>query len=103
MFITLYSALQSLGVSNKVDGIDGDTYEGIIWKNGERLVSKKQVEDEIQRLKDEQNKNKYKERRAKEYPDFNDYLDGIVKGDDAQIQAYIEACLKVKNKYPKPQ
>jgi hypothetical protein len=43
----------------------------------------------------------YKEQRAKEYPDFKDYIDGIVKGDNAQVQAYINACLAVKNKYPK--
>jgi hypothetical protein len=43
----------------------------------------------------------YKELRAKEYPDFKDYLDGIVKGDQAQIQAYIDACQAVKAKYPK--
>ena len=43
----------------------------------------------------------YKEKRAKEYPAVTDYLDGIVKGDQAQIQAYIDACQAVKNKYPK--
>jgi len=43
----------------------------------------------------------YKEKRAAEYPSFTDYLDGIVKGDNAQIQAYIDACLAVKAKYPK--
>ncbi len=43
----------------------------------------------------------YKELRAKEYPDFKYYLDGIVKNDKAQIQAYIDACLAVKEKYPK--
>lgn len=43
----------------------------------------------------------YKELRAKEYPPMTDYLDGIVKGDHAQVQAYIDACLAVKNKYPK--
>jgi hypothetical protein len=45
----------------------------------------------------------YKYQRAAEYPDFKDYLDGIVKGDQAQIQAYIDACNAVKNKYPKGQ
>lgn len=44
----------------------------------------------------------YKVQRAAEYPDFRDYLDGVVKGDQAQIQAYIDACLAVKAKYPKP-
>ena len=43
----------------------------------------------------------YKELRAREYPSITDYLDGIVKGDNAQVQAYIDACLAVKAKYPK--
>jgi hypothetical protein len=43
----------------------------------------------------------YKAKRAAEYPAFTDYLDGIVKGDNAQVQAYIDACNAVKNKYPK--
>lgn len=43
----------------------------------------------------------YKYQRAKEYPPITDYIDGIVKGDNAQVQAYIDACLAVKEKYPK--
>jgi hypothetical protein len=43
----------------------------------------------------------YAEKRAAEYPNFLDYVDGIVKGDQAQVQAYIDACLAVKTKYPK--
>ena len=43
----------------------------------------------------------YKDKRAVEYPPITDYLDGIVKGDNAQVQAYIDACLAVKAKYPK--
>jgi len=42
-----------------------------------------------------------KSNRANEYPDFKDYLDGIVKGDQAQIDKYIADCLAVKAKYPK--
>lgn len=45
---------------------------------------------------------KYQRQRAAEYPPMTDYLDGIVKGDQAQVQAYIDACLAVKAKYPKP-
>jgi hypothetical protein len=41
--------------------------------------------------------------RRMEYPPVTDYIDGVVKGDQAQIQAYIDACLAVKAKYPKPQ
>jgi len=43
----------------------------------------------------------YKAKRAAEYPPMTDYLDGVVKGDQAQIDAYIAACLAVKTKYPK--
>ena len=44
----------------------------------------------------------YKQNRAAEYPPITDYIDGVVKGDQAQVQAYINACLAVKAKYPKP-
>ena len=43
----------------------------------------------------------YIAKRAAEYPSITDYIDGVVKGDQAQIQAYIDACLAVKAKYPK--
>lgn len=45
---------------------------------------------------------KYQRDRAAEYPSINNYIDGVVKGDQAQIQTYIDACLAVKLKYPKP-
>ena len=43
----------------------------------------------------------YIAKRQAEYPPMADYLDAIVKGDTAQQQAYIDACLAVKAKYPK--
>ena len=43
----------------------------------------------------------YIAKRQAEYPPMADYLDAIVKGDIAQQQAYIDACLAVKAKYPK--
>jgi hypothetical protein len=42
-------------------------------------------------------------KRDREYPPITDYLDGVVKGDQAQIDAYIAACQAVKTKYPKPE
>lgn len=45
---------------------------------------------------------KYLALREAEYPPMTDYLDAVVKGDQAQIDAYIAACQKVKLKYPKP-
>jgi hypothetical protein len=43
----------------------------------------------------------YISKRAAEYPPITDYLDGIVKNDRAQIEAYVAACVAVKAKYPK--
>lgn len=41
--------------------------------------------------------------RTGEYPPIEEYIDGVVKDDQAQIQSYIDACLAVKAKYPNPQ
>jgi hypothetical protein len=45
--------------------------------------------------------NAYKAKRIAEYPPIIDYLDGVVKGDQTQIDKYIADCLAVKAKYPK--
>ena len=45
--------------------------------------------------------NAYQRQRAAEYPPVADYIDGVVKGDQAQIDKYIADCLAVKAKYPK--
>lgn len=44
----------------------------------------------------------YIAKRQAEYPSFIDYLDGVVKGDQAQIDKYIADCQAVKSRYPKP-
>ena len=43
----------------------------------------------------------YQEKRQAEYPPYVDYLDGVVKGDQVQIDKYIADCNAIKNKYPK--
>lgn len=58
---------------------------------------------EVARQQAEWDALEYQRLRSLEYPDFRDYLDGIVKGDQDQIQAYIDACQAVKAKYPKPE
>ena len=45
--------------------------------------------------------NAYKAKRVAEYPPITDYLDGVVKGNQVQIDKYIADCLAVKAKYPK--
>jgi len=41
-------------------------------------------------------------KRMLEYPPMVDYIDGVVKGDNAQVQAYIDKCNEIKAKYPRP-
>jgi hypothetical protein len=43
----------------------------------------------------------YQQLRAAAYPPMADYLDAVVKGDAVATQAYKDACLAVKAKYPK--
>jgi hypothetical protein len=44
----------------------------------------------------------YVDKRRGEYPPIEDYIDGVVKGDQTQIDEYVQKCLDVKLKYPKP-
>lgn len=44
----------------------------------------------------------YQRDRKQEYPPIEDYIDGVVKSDQDQIDEYIQKCLAVKAKYPKP-
>jgi len=43
----------------------------------------------------------YKSKRKAEYPPVTDYIDGVVKGDQVQIDKYIADCLAVKQRFPK--
>lgn len=43
----------------------------------------------------------YADLRRAAYPPLTDLIDGLVKDDAAQIQAYKDACLAVKALYPK--
>tara|TARA_Y100001951_G_C11122133_1_gene173404 strand:+ start:308 stop:547 length:240 start_codon:yes stop_codon:yes gene_type:complete len=46
-------------------------------------------------------KQKWIMRRQMAYPPVTDWLDGMVKGDQAQMDKYVADCLAVKDKYPK--
>jgi hypothetical protein len=64
-------------------------------------VTDQQINDEMVRLQREYDAKDYQRKRATEYPPMTDYLDGVVKGDQAQIDKYIADCNAVKAKYPK--
>jgi len=81
---------------------NGDTYDGITWLSEDiSKPTEAELFAECERLQAEYIANAYKAKRAAEYPPITDYLDGVVKGDQAQIDKYIADCLAVKTKYPK--
>ena len=81
--------------------VSADDINQITWENGTTPIPANQILAKQQELITEYNSNKYQRDRSKEYPDFKEYLDGIVKSDQAQIDKYIADCLAVKAKYPK--
>lgn len=83
--------------------LTGDEYAGLTWISEDiKQPTEAAVNKEIKRLQAEYDANEYQRLRAAEYPSINDYIDGVVKGDQEQVDAYIAACLAVKAKYPKP-
>jgi hypothetical protein len=81
--------------------VNAEDINQITWLNGTTPIPANQILAKQIELQAEYNSNQYQRDRANEYPDFKDYLDGIVKGDQAQIDKYIADCLAVKAKYPK--
>lgn len=98
------SALQSLYPTCNWILRGTDSLENLEWnEKNVPIPTKAELDAEIVRLQAEWNSTEYQRLRSAEYPDFKEYLDGIVKGDQEQQQAYIDACLAVKAKYPKPE
>ena len=83
--------------------LEGFTYGTLEWLDTNTIP--KPPEDilvaEVARLQAEYDALEYQRQRAAEYPDPRLYFDAIVKGNNVQKQAYIDACLAVKAKYPK--
>ena len=83
---------------------EGNTYAGLEWRDKtQSKPTEAEITAEVSRLQAEYDAQAYARSRAPEYPPITDYLDGVVKGDQAQIDAYIAACQAVKAKYPKPE
>ena len=88
---------------NGTDYTGLEWFEPPVWEGGQTKPTKEEWDAEWERQEKLAELNKYKMQRMLEYPDITEYLDGVVKEDDQQIQAYINKCLEVKAKYPKPE
>ena len=96
-------ALQSLKPGAQWS-LSGDDYAGLDWLDEEQTQpTEEECLAEAVRLQAAYDALEYQRLRAPEYPPITDYLDGIAKDDQAQIDAYIAACQAVKAKYPKPE
>jgi hypothetical protein len=96
--ITKFEAIKSLR-SNSSFEMDGDV---IKFLDGVTTApTEAEIQTEIVRLQAEYDAKEYQRKRAAEYPNPAEYLDGVVKGDQAQIDKYIADCLAIKKKYPK--
>ena len=82
------------------DHLIPDNY--VILSDNDLQTSLKILEDKFKNEELEKfNKLSNIEKRQRSYPNFLDYVDAIVKGDQVQLQKYIDDCLAVKSKYPK--
>lgn len=100
--ISVAQAVKSL-IPSAEFSVVGDTYSGIQWLSSDQQIpTEAEITAEVARLQSEYEATEYQRQRAAEYPPMADYLDAVVKGDQAQIDKYISDCLAVKAKYPKP-
>lgn len=88
-----------------------NTHPTVVTINAERdawdkdgaivVLDESKIATEMTKLQLEYDRKQYQRDRQLEYPPMEDYLDGIVKGDQAQIDKYIADCQAVKDKFPK--
>ena len=94
-------ALESLRPGSKWT-VSNNNYSEINWLDENKT---KPIEQEclaeVARLQTAHDALEYQRLRAPEYPPITDYLDAVVKNDQAQIDSYIASCKAVKEKYPK--
>jgi len=96
-----YSDILTLNYAGTQWVLYGEEYSGLEWHDSTPKPTQAELDALWIPTQEAIRNAAYKAKRAAEYPPYTDYLDGIVKGDNTQVQAYIDACLAVKNKYPK--
>ena len=79
----------------------GNDLDRIDWYNETPVISKSDLQAKMTELQAEYDAQDYARKRKSEYPDIYDYMDGIVKNDQTQIDKYIADAQAVKSKYPK--
>tara|TARA_Y100000310_G_scaffold58772_1_gene54103 strand:- start:42 stop:359 length:318 start_codon:yes stop_codon:yes gene_type:complete len=104
MIITLVDALYILKPASMWSWTSEGTpkYEELIWKDAEQSKpTEEELNAELIRLQAEYDTQDYARKRKAAYPNIYDYMDGIVKDDQTQINKYIADSQAVKVRYPK--
>ena len=96
-----YTLILSTNYVGKKWMLNGDSYDGLNWLDESIKPTKEELDSQWEAIQAKIAANAYKAKRASEFPPITDYIDGVVKGDQAQIDKYIADCLAVKAKYPK--
>ena len=97
-----YATILIFNYPNTQWAINNDSdYDTLEWHESSPKPTKDELDALWQTTLDKINANAYIAKRASEYPPITDYIDGVVKNDQAQIDKYIADCLAVKAKYPK--
>jgi hypothetical protein len=78
-------------------------YPQVLYTNGDKAYDKdgNEVAYDKTAVQSYIDAHAYIAKRQAEYPPMTDYLDGIAKGDQAQINKYIADCQAVKQRNPK--
>mgnify|MGYP003352855056 CR=1 FL=1 len=86
--------------------LDGDSYEGLNWLDeNQTKPTKKELEDEINRLSLQYKNDEYQRQRLSDYPQIKDQLDMLyhdIKNGNLENGEWIKNIELVKAKYPKP-
>ena len=96
--------IDDVSVLNEKYGIKSVMIDNILKDiEGNLITLPSDIEEKRAELISEYNALNYQRKRRFEYPPITDYLDAVVKGDQTEIDSYIQKCLAVKQKYPKPE
>jgi hypothetical protein len=94
------TALNTLRPNASWEVID-DCYDGLIWRDDNELPppTEEEINQEIERIQQEYERNQYQRDRAAAYPSIQDQLDTLYHQGYDGWKAMVD---EVKNKYPKP-
>ena len=94
-----FRAISSLRKGSSFTALS-EKYEDILWQDENKTIpTKKECEDELKRLEEEDKKTQYQRDRAADYPSWQEQMDLLYHGGVDALKAELK---KTKDKFPKP-